>query len=385
MGNNHNIQLPDEILGNAVVLKRVVVDHSEMIFKAIDQNREYLKKFLPWVNYVKTLEDEQKAVQGMQEKWEQGLEYNYAIFSDGAQYVGGISIHHVNLQSSNAEIGYLIYENAQGKGYVSRAVQAFQKVLFEAGFLRLEIRCAAQNYRSAMVPLKNGYRPEGLLRSHALENGARRDTLIFSLLKEDFEKGLPPSAMTFKTKRLEIRTPGISDAEAFADYFHRNRAFLTPTSPIRSESWYTKEFWEQRVVTYQMELVERKALNLGIWLPGGDLIGVVNFTGTSGFPLHSCFLGYGLDKEHEGKGLMTEALMNSIPRACGLLNLHRIQASYLLNNASSARVLQNLGFQIDGQTKQYLHINGQWQDHVQTSWVNPDWGPEWNRPPLKEA
>lgn len=46
-----------------------------------------------------------------------------------------------------------------------------------------------------------------------------------------------------------------------------------------------------------------------------------------------------------------------------ILGLHRVQAAILLHNEASRRVLEKSGFKPEGIARQYLKINGQWQDH----------------------
>ena len=53
------------------------------------------------------------------------------------------------------------------------------------------------------------------------------------------------------------------------------------------------------------------------------------------------------------------------------VNLHRVQAAYRPENARSARVLERLGFQVEGLAPHYLFIDGAWRDHVVTSLRNP--------------
>ena len=48
-------------------------------------------------------------------------------------------------------------------------------------------------------------------------------------------------------------------------------------------------------------------------------------------------------------------------------------ANYVPRNTRSAAVLERLGFTIEGEAKDYLYINGVWEDHVLTSLTNQDW------------
>ena len=42
-------------------------------------------------------------------------------------------------------------------------------------------------------------------------------------------------------------------------------------------------------------------------------------------------------------------------------------------NAKSAAVLNKCGFVIEGEAKDYLLINGKWEDHILTACINEDW------------
>ena len=50
-----------------------------------------------------------------------------------------------------------------------------------------------------------------------------------------------------------------------------------------------------------------------------------------------------------------------------VLRLHRVQANHLPENQRSARLLQRLGFRVEGLAREYLYINGAWRDHVLTA------------------
>jgi ribosomal-protein-alanine N-acetyltransferase len=61
---------------------------------------------------------------------------------------------------------------------------------------------------------------------------------------------------------------------------------------------------------------------------------------------------------------MTEALYVLFPFAFDRLGLHRIEAACLPHNLASRGLLQKVGFREEGHARQYLRINGSWQDHV---------------------
>jgi ribosomal-protein-alanine N-acetyltransferase len=88
-----------------------------------------------------------------------------------------------------------------------------------------------------------------------------------------------------------------------------------------------------------------------------------------------CNLGYGLAEKRQGEGIMREALELAIDYAFKHMNLHRLQANYMPHNRRSGGLLRRLGFTVEGYARDYLFLNGAWEDHVLTSLTNPAWLP----------
>ena len=65
-----------------------------------------------------------------------------------------------------------------------------------------------------------------------------------------------------------------------------------------------------------------------------------------------------------GSGHMTAAVRAVIPFAFGTLRLHRLEAACIPTNTASIRLLENTGFVREGYAREYLCINGIWQDHL---------------------
>jgi ribosomal-protein-alanine N-acetyltransferase len=171
-----------------------------------------------------------------------------------------------------------------------------------------------------------------------------------------------------------LRTAGKSDAKIICDYFQKNREFLKPWDPKRDVSFYTLDGWRYKLT----RLEELQKLKQGVYLlllnpDESYLMGVISFSNITGFPFHGCNLGYSLDQDEQGKGLMCEYLAKSCAYMFKQHNIHRIQAAYLPHNRRSARVLEKNGFVYEGLAKDYLLIDGQWQDHRLMSLTNQDW------------
>jgi ribosomal-protein-alanine N-acetyltransferase len=90
-------------------------------------------------------------------------------------------------------------------------------------------------------------------------------------------------------------------------------------------------------------------------------------------PGQYCNLGYSLAKAYEGNGYMREAVAATIDLAFIEMNLHRITAGYQPHNRRSGDLLKKLGFTVEGYARDYLYIDGKWQDHILTSLINKNW------------
>jgi ribosomal-protein-alanine N-acetyltransferase len=74
--------------------------------------------------------------------------------------------------------------------------------------------------------------------------------------------------------------------------------------------------------------------------------------------------GYWVAQEANGRGLASAAVADAVRLAFGDLGLHRLEASTLLHNLASQRVLRRNGFAPYGVAPRYLRIAGEWQDHA---------------------
>ena len=177
-----------------------------------------------------------------------------------------------------------------------------------------------------------------------------------------------------QTARLVLRLADEHDVPEIVRYFTDNREFLRPWDPWRPDSFYTAAFWvaqvRQNLVDHRLDRAVRFFL---FERESGEIIGTANFTQIQRGVSHSCTLGYGLAERHQGQGLMGEGLTAAIDHVFRVLNVHRIEANYMPHNRRSGNLLRRLGFTVHGFAREYLLINGVWEDHVLTSLINPDW------------
>lgn len=161
--------------------------HAQGLFEAVDQNREHLSAFLPWVKHMQSVDDFSNYINRCEQLNLQEQELNYVIYLEG-DIVGRIGLHDINLQHMNASLGYWITRNATGKGIVTRCCSLLIDHAFNVlGLQRIEIRAAALNDKSRAIPVKLHFTFEGLLRQAELVNGVFHDLCVYSILKDEWK------------------------------------------------------------------------------------------------------------------------------------------------------------------------------------------------------
>ncbi|WP_437998502.1 GNAT family N-acetyltransferase [Sorangium sp. So ce185] len=119
---------------------------------------------------------------------------------------------------------------------------------------------------------------------------------------------------------------------------------------------------ERRIATVMTGVRENTSIRWGITLKeGGELVG------TGGFwrwnkPHRSAEIGYELLPAFWNRGIMTEALRAVIRFGFASMELHRVEAQIDPDNRASARVLERLGFALEGRQRQNWYYDGRYTD-----------------------
>lgn len=185
--------------------------------------------------------------------------------------------------------------------------------------------------------------------------------------------------MRFETERLILRSLGIKESSLLFEYLNRNRDFLEIWEPKREDDFYTIDSIENLMKTEIENSANKNGLSLYIFKKGEDrIIGNIKLNNIVYGVFLSCFAGYKLDKDEQGKGYMTEALGEIVRIAFDKYKLHRIEANIMPRNKASIRVVEKAGFIKEGTSKKYLRINGKWEDHDHYVILNEDMEYEFN-------
>lgn len=174
------------------------------------------------------------------------------------------------------------------------------------------------------------------------------------------------------SENIYLRPFVTEDREELLGLLIENRDFFEKFSMDRSEDYYTIESQLGRIKQYEEDWKNDMAYNFGIFTKDGSLIGTINLFQVLRFSLQGAFIGYFLDKKHNGKGFTTEAAKLLVDYAFNELKLHRIEAGVMPHNIGSIRVLEKAGFHKEGIAIKNVKINGKWEDHQVLAIINPN-------------
>ena len=184
------IDLPEQLVGDLVVVRHWEEDDADDLWDAIDNSREHLEGWMPWVDRYRNPDDALEYARRSHARWLLREDLAVAIVEKATgQVVGGSGIHRADWKSRLFEIGYWIRQDREGRGYVSEAVQLLTRLAFDAlDANRVELRIDSRNVRSLRVADRLGFVLEGTLRRKLpAPDGSIADMHVLALLPEEYQ------------------------------------------------------------------------------------------------------------------------------------------------------------------------------------------------------
>lgn len=161
---------------------------AEEIYKAIDSNRNYLKKWLPWVEDSRTIEDARGFIEAANKQFESNNGFQAVIWYRG-EFAGLIGYHGMDLENKSVSIGYWIKEELSGRGIMTKACNEMVDYAFnELRLNRVEIRCGRKNYKSRAIPERLGFTKEGIIREAEWLYDHYIDLVVYGILKREWKE-----------------------------------------------------------------------------------------------------------------------------------------------------------------------------------------------------
>ena len=162
-----------------------------------------------------------------------------------------------------------------------------------------------------------------------------------------------------------LRTPQITDFEEWAGLREASRAFLTPWEPTWPVDDLTRAAFRRRIKRYAEDLRTDTGYAFVIArYSDGALVGGLTLANIRRGVAQAGSLGYWTGLPFVRQGYMTAAVRALVPFAFNSLRLHRLEAACIPSNTGSIKLLEKTGFVREGYAREYLCINGVWQDHL---------------------
>jgi ribosomal-protein-alanine N-acetyltransferase len=162
-----------------------------------------------------------------------------------------------------------------------------------------------------------------------------------------------------------LRVPQSSDFAEWSSLREASRDFLTPWEPTWPADDLTRASFRRRIKRYSED--QRSDLAYPFFMfrkSDGTLVGGLTLSNIRRGCAQAASLGYWMGAAYARNGYMTAGVAAVLPFAFGTLRLHRVEAACIPANLASIRLLEKTGFRREGFARQYLCIDGIWQDHL---------------------
>jgi ribosomal-protein-serine acetyltransferase len=170
-------------------LRLLTEAHCDPLFALIEVNRAQLRRWLPWVDGTRTLEDTRRYIRFGLRQNDRCAGMHAGVWVCG-QLAGIISYNYVDMLRSQTELGYWLGAAFQGRGVMTAACRALTTDAFQRLRLqRVEIRCAVANEKSRAIPERLGYHIEGIAPQLDWMCDHYIDTVVYAITAAEWQEG----------------------------------------------------------------------------------------------------------------------------------------------------------------------------------------------------
>ncbi|MEQ3708856.1 MAG: GNAT family protein [Tateyamaria sp.] len=171
--------------------------------------------------------------------------------------------------------------------------------------------------------------------------------------------------LQIETERMSLRPPSHSDFRAWTSLRVASADHLIPWEPSWANDHLTRKAFTNRVYWAQRSVSAGTALPLFLFRRKDDaLMGAITLDNIRRGPAQAGTLGYWTGVNYARQGYMREAILAVVHHSFTRLDLSRIEAACLPENAASRALLETCGFKYEGVAQSYLQIDGRWRTHV---------------------
>lgn len=178
------------IVDENTILEELNITHVENIFVAINNNRKFLRKWLPFVDFTNKPSDTEKFVRSILKKSIALREKVFVIWYTDL-FAGLIGFKEHDRINDKIEIGYWLIENMTGKGIITNSTRKMVDYAFRnLDMNRIQVKCGVGNMKSSAVPRRLGFVFEGIERHGERHNKKYIDLEVYSLLRHEWAQTL---------------------------------------------------------------------------------------------------------------------------------------------------------------------------------------------------
>lgn len=170
----------------ATELTRISMHDADDIFRLIDQNRDKLRQWLPFVDATHTAENTRAFINSLQSQHSREMVFTITYESKIAGLIGFKDIDRAN---KKLEIGYWLAPQYEGRGLVTESCRTLISKAFENMKMnRVQIKCGVGNERSSRIPKKLGFRFEGIEHEGERHQDRYIDLEVYGMLRSEWKK-----------------------------------------------------------------------------------------------------------------------------------------------------------------------------------------------------
>ncbi|WML52152.1 GNAT family protein [Neobacillus sp. PS3-12] len=174
-------------INDELSLKLIELRDSERVFELTNKSRDYLRKWLPWLDITTRLEDTIEFIKGCLKGFAENKSLNTVIIFNG-EIVGVASYNNINWSNKTAYIGYWLGDEFQGKGIMTEVAKTLTDYAFnELNLNKVEIRAAVGNKKSRSIPKRLNFVDEGCIRQAEWLYDHYVDHVVYGILKEEWD------------------------------------------------------------------------------------------------------------------------------------------------------------------------------------------------------
>ncbi|MCT4545451.1 MAG: GNAT family N-acetyltransferase [Vallitalea sp.] len=162
------------------------VQDSEEVFRVIDDSREHLRKWLSWVDLVKSVKDCKYSAYKAMHQYASNNGFQCNVIYKG-KIVGKLGLHGIEWSEKSTSIGYWLAEEYQGRGIMTTCCKSLLDIIFNRLKLNVVyIYVAEENKKSRAIPERLHFQQKGINKNAQMLSGQFIDHIRYVMTRQRY-------------------------------------------------------------------------------------------------------------------------------------------------------------------------------------------------------